>query len=106
MALSFQSVQKAYTIFNQLKPYLDLQIPSWPNDAELWSKEKLDNPPLDQVIGFGRKSDDGWENLFFVTRNPSPELRATFDELKNQVPNTAMNKRYMRNENLWIIGWI
>jgi hypothetical protein len=107
MALSFQSVQKAYKVFNILKEELlpELRIKSWPSDMGEWSEEKKKDPPVNEVIGWGKKSDDGWENIFFFVKDPSEELKERFNELEGQVPNSCMNSRYEKNPGLWIIGW-
>ncbi|GEM_PF-1679669 len=108
MALSFKTVQEAYTIFNELQRTVvpELDIRSYPADMSQWSWEKKDNPPVLQVLGWDRKSDDGWENLFFFVEDPSIELKHKFDELNSIKGNTSMFKKYKDNSDLWIIGWI
>lgn len=107
MALSYNSVEKAYKVFNTIKKELlkDLIIPSWPKDMGEWENEDQKNPEQYVVYGWGKKSDDGWESISFFIENPSEELKTRFDELKKQVPNSALNEAYHRNENLWVIGW-
>ncbi len=107
MALSYKSVQAAYIVFNQLKAEFGIpkRIPTWPTDMEECTNEEKDNPLLNTVHGWSKKSDAGWENIFFLVENPSKELKARFEELKKVVPNSSMNKQYSRNPKLWIIGW-
>lgn len=107
MALSFNSVKKAYTVFNTLKKEFGVpeNIPSWPEDMQQWKGDERENPKINTVYGWDKKSDDGWENLYFFTENPSEELKKRFDELAEIVPNSTMNKPYSYNEKLWIIGW-
>lgn len=107
MALSYSSVQKAYEVFNILENELlpDLKIPSWPSDMGEWTDEKRENPPLNTVIGWGKKLDDGWENIFFIVENPSQKLKDRFNELEGRVPNSCLNSEYQFNKKLWIIGW-
>lgn len=108
MALSFSTVQKTYEIFNGLKTVLpNLSIPSWPEDMGEWDEDKRKNPPVLRVTGWGKKSDDGWENIMFFIEDPSEELLARLEELRKEIkiPNTHMCEKYSRNENLWIIGW-
>lgn len=104
MALSFQSVQIAYKIFHELGVK---NVPSFPQDMQRWEEDMRGHPKTDTVYGFDKKSDGGWENLFFFTDNPpSPELLAKFEKEKRRVPNTSMSKMYSQNKDLWIIGWI
>jgi len=107
MALSFDSVQKAYKVFNKIKTEVlpNLQIPSWPTDFQKLPDSDKENPPMDQVLGFDRKFDNGWENLFFFTKNPSPELIKLFGELKNQVPNSAYKPEKYNESDYWLFGW-
>lgn len=107
MALSYRSVQKAYEVFNILNNELlpDLKIPSWPADMSEWSDKQRENPPLNTVIGWDKKSDDGWEEIFFLVENPSQQLKDRFAELEGQVPNSCLNGKYTFNKKLWIIGW-
>lgn len=107
MALSFKSVQKAYEVFAELKrEHLpDLRIPSWPQDMSEWDSGKKDNPPLNTVLGWDKKSDDGWENIMFFTSCPSVKLKKAFRELAEKVPNTCMCEQYSRNKDIWVIGW-
>lgn len=102
MALSFKAVEEAYKVFNELKVE---HIPSWPQDMAKWSDEKKRNPPLNTVLGYDKKSDDGWENLVFIVRDPSQELKDKFNKLKGRVPNSSFSKPYPRNEKLWVFGW-
>ncbi|MDV4025274.1 hypothetical protein CMT52_13125 [Elizabethkingia anophelis] len=108
MALSFATVQKAYTVFNKIKKELlpELEIPSWPLDMGEWDDEKKTNPPLLQVHGWGKKSDDGWESIAFFVKDPSEELISRFEELRLDIKsNTHINGKYHRNEKIWCIGW-
>lgn len=108
MALSFSTVQKAYTVFNTLKRELlpELEIPSWPQDMGEWEREDQENPSLMRVHGWGKKSDDGWESISFFIDNPSQELKDRFEDLANEIrSNTHLNGPYHRNEKLWVIGW-
>lgn len=106
MALSFESVKKAYTVFNELKTVIKLDTPSWPEDMSEWNREDKENPKLNTVFGWDKKYDNGWENLVFFVKNPPIELLEKFDELKSMVPNTSMCKPYKENNsNVWIFGW-
>ena len=70
-----------------------------------WEEEERKNPRLNQVYGFNKKSDSGWENIVFFVKNPSQELKDKFEELKVKVGNSSINNSYSRNESLWIFGW-
>lgn len=107
MALSFRNVERAYEVFNELKKTVlpELSIGSWPEDMSEWSEEERKEPRLNQVYGFDKKSDSGWENLVFFVKNPSKELKEKFEELKVKVGNSSINKPYRQNKSLWIFGW-
>jgi hypothetical protein len=105
MALSFNSVQKAYEVFNQIKKIIPLGIGAFPEDMEEWPDENKTNPPLNQVYGWGRKYDNGWESICFFVENPTEELKEKFNELKDTVPNSSICKPYFRNESIWCFGW-
>lgn len=102
MALSFDSIQKAYKVFHELKVK---NVPSWPEDLQEWTEEERKHPKEDTVYGFAKKSDDGWENLFFFKRNPTTEFKAKFDELKKRVPNSSFANLDTKSGDLWIFGW-
>lgn len=70
-----------------------------------WSEKERENPELNKVYGFDRKSDDGWENLVFFVENPAKELVDRFNELKNKVPNSSYSEPYNENSEIWIFGW-
>jgi len=108
MALSFTNVEKAYEVFNEIKETVlpELTINSWPEDMAEWSSEQRETPELNRVYGFDKKSDDGWENIYFFVENPSTELKDKFNELKGKVRNSSMAKPYnSENPQLWIFGW-
>lgn len=107
MGLSFRSVEIAYKVFNEIKNTVlpDLDIPSWPEDMQGWDEEKSANPRLNNVYGFDKKADYGWENIYFFVEQPSDELKAKFDELKSKVGNSSMAKPYSENPKIWIFGW-
>lgn len=106
MGLSFNSVQRAYEIFGQLKREfnLDLRIPSWPEDMSKWSTDKKENPPVDVVLGWDKKFDNGWESIAFFIEDPTPQLFERFHEL-NDLGNTSVCEPYKRNSSIHIIGW-
>lgn len=107
MGLSYSSVEKAYKVFNEIKKTIlpDLRIPSFPEDMGEWTEKERENPRVNVVYGWDRKSDSGWENIYFITENPSDELKSKFEELKDMVPNSSMSHAYRKNKSLWIFGW-
>lgn len=107
MALSFRNVERGYEVFNELKKTVlpELSIGSFPEDMSEWKEEERKNPRLNEVYGFDKKSDSGWENLVFFVENPSDELKSKFDELKTKVGNSAISYPYSKNPLLWIFGW-
>lgn len=107
MALSYTSVQAAYKVFNALKKEFGTPktIPSWPDDMQQWSASEKQYPSHDIVYGFDKKSDDGWENIYFFVQNPSKALIDRFKQLAKTVPNSTLCNRYNQNPKLFIIGW-
>jgi hypothetical protein len=108
MALSFTTVQQAYVVLNNIKKtaFPDLQIHSWPDDMARWSRDKKDSPPLNALIGYDKKSDDGWENLVFFVDNPTDNLKDAFKELNTIKSNSSICRQYNDdNPSLWIFGW-
>jgi len=107
MALSTNAIAMAYQVLSEIKQQVlpDLAIPSWPMDMAKLPEDDRINPPVNEVMGFDRKADDGWENLFFIVRKPSPELITLFTHLKHKVPNTGFAKVYAQNDKYWILGW-
>lgn len=107
MALSFRNVERAYEVFNELKRTVlpELSIGSFPEDMSEWSDDEKKHPRLNEVYGWDKKSDSGWENIVFFVKNPSQELKDKFEQLKVKVGNSSINNAYSRNESLWIFGW-
>lgn len=107
MALGFRNVEMAYQVLNELKDSVlpELSISSFPEDMGEWEEETLQNPETNKVYGFRKKGDGGWENLIFFTKNPSQKLIDKFEELKDKIGNSSINKVYSRNQRLWIFGW-
>lgn len=108
MALSFTNVEKAYKVFNEIKETVlpELTIHSWPEDMAEWSTEQRKTPELNRVYGFDKKSDDGWENIYFFVENPSQELKEKFQQLEGAVRNSSMAEQYRPdNPSVWIFGW-
>lgn len=106
MALSFSTVQKAYEILHELKTVLpELRINSWPQDMAYFSQNEKDNPPILEVLGWGKKSDDGWESLTFFIKDPPQSLIDDFERLNTINANTSICEPYHRNESIWCIGW-
>ena len=107
MALSYNSVVKANALFRILQKEVipELLIPTFSEDMADWPEEKKINPELNVVLGWGKKSDDGWESYSFFIENPSEELIDRFDELKGIIPNSSINEPYHLNKKLWCIGW-
>jgi hypothetical protein len=107
MALSFRNVQKAYEVFNEIKKTVlpELSIGSFPEDMSEWSESDRKEPHVNQVYGFDKKSDSGWENLVFFVNQPSEDLKRRFEELKNKVGNSSISEPYSQNKSLWMFGW-
>lgn len=107
MALNFENVKNAYKVFNELKKTVlpELDIRSFPEDRRNWNKEEKTNPELCRVYGWGRMSNDGWENIIFFVENPNEELKLKFHELKDIVENSSVAKPYHLNTSIWVFGW-
>ena len=107
MALSFSTVQEAYSVLHAMRITClpELKISSWPSDMAEWNDDEKENPPVLEVLGWSRKSDDGWENLIFFLENPSDQVIATFKKLNIIKSNTSICSPYERNPDLWCFGW-
>ena len=107
MALSYSSVKKAYQVFHEIKETVlpELEINSFPEDMQDWTKKQLENPDENTVYGWDKKADGGWENLVFFVSKPSAELREKFAELKSKISNTSTAGAYSKNKSLWMFGW-
>ncbi|MFC0182489.1 hypothetical protein SAMN04515674_101451 [Pseudarcicella hirudinis] len=107
MALSFKTVEQAYEIFGLIKKEFlpDLNIPSWPSDMGEWGTKRQTYPPVLEVLGWGKKQDDGWESICFFIQNPSKELIDGFEKLNTIKGNTHICKPYDLNDRLFCIGW-
>lgn len=102
MALSFDSVKKAYKVMNELK-LTEIQSfpPEW-NYVEDYEKEE---PIEDKTYAAGKKADNGWENLFFFKKNPSNEFIEKWNSLKNNVPNSSFMQVHDENSEFTCFGW-
>ncbi|MGJ1368213.1 hypothetical protein [Sphingobacterium spiritivorum] len=107
MALSFSTVQQAYKIFNQIEREVlpELSIPSWPTDMEEYSSKERESPRIYCVYGWGKKLDDGWENLFFLVKKEDTEVIKKFEELNTITSNTAISEPYKFNKDYYTLGW-
>lgn len=106
MALSFNSVKKAYKVLNHVKSehLPDLFIPSFPEDTAHWDSYQQSRPRRNMVYGFDLKYDNGWESLFFYVEDPTEELKADFQEWAKSVPNTSIS-RLDKTSGYWRFGW-
>lgn len=102
MALSFTSVQKAYEVFNELELK---DIHSWPPDFREVEDYEKENPEEEKTYGIDRKSDDGWEVLFFFKKNPSEEFIKKWNNLKNTIPNSSFCRPWKNNPEYHEFGW-
>lgn len=108
MGLSFNTVEKTYKIFHTIKTEFlpELRIPSWPEDMADWNNSKKENPPLNEVLGWDKKYDNGWENICFFTKKPDPKLVKRFKALAQEnIGNSIICGPYKRNKDIWCIGW-
>ncbi len=102
MALSFSAVQRAYEVMNELELK---EIQSWPPDFRDIDQSEKENPVEDKTYGIDRKSDDGWENLFFFKKNPSQEFIDKWNELRRNVPNSSFSRLDKDTNGYYIFGW-
>lgn len=105
MALNFNSVKEAYKVFNEVKSLVPLNIGAFPEDMSKWEEDKQIEPPLNEVLGWGKKCDNGWESISFFIKNPPEALISKFKKLENRVPNSSICQPYFRNQNIWCFGW-
>lgn len=84
MALSKDSCDKAFYIFRDILLKRGLPINSW------IKKYDPEDPLLENfIIGFDRKLDEGWENVFINLKDITKEELALFDSRKKEVPNSS-----------------
>jgi len=80
MALSESSVLKAWRILNEINPAA--------NNSFISHYDEDEPLRLDAIIGYDRKSDGGWENVFINVRNISQEQLETFKSRAREIPNS------------------
>ena len=102
MALSFSSVEKAYEVMNKLELS---EIRSFPPDWRNLDEHERENPIEGKTYGIDRKTDDGWENLFFFKKAPSPEFVEKWNKLKEEVPNSSFMEMHDENPEYTCFGW-
>lgn len=102
MALSFEAVKIAFQVFNKLELK---DIRSFPPEFYDLSEHEQKNPREECTYGIDRKSDNGWENLFFFKKSPSKDFIERWNSLKDQVPNSSFEKLYEENPEYMIFGW-
>lgn len=107
MAISFNAVEKAYRVMTQLLQEFGSpqRIPSFPSDIMDFDDRQMENLPSNQVFGCDKKYDNGWESLFFLVENPSPEFIKRFKQLAKSVPNSMVVRPYQYNSKLTKFGW-
>jgi hypothetical protein len=95
MALSSNSVQKAWSILNTINPKA--------NNSFIESYDEENPLKEDAIIGISPKSDGGWENVFINVKDITPEQEAIFEQRKSEV----FNSSFKRNEENGItrLGW-
>lgn len=95
MALSWESVKKAWYILNEINP---LASNSW---VRLYDEEN----PLEEnmIIGVDPKADDGWENIFINVKNITGDQLAIFERRKREVPNSSFIRN--KGDGITRIGW-
>lgn len=95
MALSWESVQKAWFILHEINPLA----------SNSWIKLYDDGNPLEEnlIIGVDKKSDDGWENVFINIRNITAEQMAIFERRKKEIPNSSFVRN--KGDGITRIGW-
>ncbi len=95
MALSKKTVQEACKILKAVQP----------NIGKLRSVQ-LHTPEAEQqnaILGYDRKSDGGWENIWMNVKDITLDQLYLFDRLKDNIRNTS----YIKSEKNGIteIGW-
>lgn len=102
MALSKRSVKKAYDVLREIGVK---NIPNYPLDASRFDCEERMNPEEHTVYGWDEKQDGGWENLYFLVKDPTEEFKEKFMSLAKKIRNSAMSHIYEPNKDFWIFGW-
>jgi len=100
MALHKTAVEKAWHLFHDMLKAERMPINSFIRE---YDKEE-DLLTVGVVLGAGRRSDDGWENLFIQLVDFTPEQRCIWDEGKDKIPNSHWDPE--QNEHgVWQIGF-
>ena len=81
MALSKTSVQKAWEILNEINPLA--------NNSFVAEHDENNKYQENMILGFGRKEDGGWENIFMNIRHITVEQRGLFEDLRHKISNTS-----------------
>lgn len=80
MALDKKAVHTAHTILLSVFPGCGSFVQEHDDKDEFC---------LNRVIGYERKFDDGWENIFINVENITEDQLRMFNELKDKVPNSS-----------------
>lgn len=96
MALNRENVHKAWYILNEINPNAR-------NSFVADFKNLRDQLQEDTIIGYGKKSDDGWENIFMNVKEISPEQLEIFERRKKEVHNSSFIDR--EENGVTRIGW-
>lgn len=95
MALSSNSVQKAWHILNAINPKA--------NNSFIESYDEDDPLKENSIIGISPKSDGGWENVFINVKDITPVQEAIFELRKSEVFNSSFKKN--EGNGITRIGW-
>lgn len=100
MALHKTAVQKALYLFRDILQAEGKSINSFIREYD----KEVDQLTVGVVLGYGRKYDDGWENLFIQLKDFTPEQRRIWEEGKDKIPNSYWEPE--QNEHgVWQIGF-
>lgn len=100
MALHKTAVNKAWYLFRDILAAEGMSINSFIREYD----KEVDQLTVGVVLGAGRKSDDGWENLFIQLKYFTLEQRRIWDEGKDKIPNSHWVPE--QNEHgVWQIGF-
>lgn len=95
MGLSVESVKIAWYILNEINPKA--------NNSFIQTYDKEDEFKEDTIIGFDKKSDDGWENIWMNVKDITPAQIKIFEAKKDDVGNSSFMRHKING--ITRIGW-
>lgn len=99
MGLSKKSVENAWYILNDINHKA--------NNSFIQSHSEFELPIENTILGYDKKSDGSWENVFMYIKNITKEQLEIFEIRKEEISNTSFTKKLKDEYSEYTcIGWI